>query len=248
MAGGKPKLDWNSVDWSQQNRDIAAALHCSDVAVASRRRRLDKPKPALWHKHRDFAHRIAQWSRLDWRLTNAKLGRQMGVGKERARQIRQFLGKPKSTIREPYRSIERRLEILKARLHALRGMKVREAELMLGYPLKRRTQARKFLDMQGVLRPGSSKHPWHLMNFALGDAHLSQVWTIRRVIVSQHRIRRRRGYVLWHGSQYRAGRPDFHDPQFQQALVAERAKARRWRNGQAETPPLNEAAAAAAAR
>jgi hypothetical protein len=97
MQGKKP-MDWSCVDWSRQNRDIAEQLQISPAWVSVTRKLLRKPKPKLWRRHENFADRLQQWSKVDWRETNAVIGQKMGVSLQWAHQVRRALGMPNATI------------------------------------------------------------------------------------------------------------------------------------------------------
>jgi hypothetical protein len=51
MPAKKP-MDWNAVDWSQQNRDIVEQFQVSPAIVSLKRKQLGKPKPKLWYKRK----------------------------------------------------------------------------------------------------------------------------------------------------------------------------------------------------
>ena len=46
----KNPVDWSSVDWSKQNRDIAEELERSPCHVCTMRKRLGMPRPKYWYK------------------------------------------------------------------------------------------------------------------------------------------------------------------------------------------------------
>jgi len=186
---------------------------------------------------------MEEWIRLDWQQTNAVLSRQMKVSGEWARAIRKMLGKPRSTIHAPRASFLRKMEQLKSRVPTLRGLTRKEAEKRLGYKLPAYCAARKFLDAEGVLGKAILKHPWPLMNFALGDTCLSHIWKVQPWLISNDRWGHRRGAPQWPGHQYKPGKPGFLNSKFQQALATERAKARRWRIARKNSSRTNESAA-----
>jgi hypothetical protein len=95
----KNPVDWSSVDWSKQNRDIAEELELSACRVCTMRRRLGKPKPQYWYKPRTHPAYLERWRKVDWRLTNIAIARQMNVSQQRVHIIRRLFKKPKATIK-----------------------------------------------------------------------------------------------------------------------------------------------------
>lgn len=99
MPGKKP-MDWDAVEWSQQNRDIAEQFQVSAWKVHFMRKRLRKPNPKLWYKHKDFQARLERWNKVDWRETNAVIGRTMNVSASIPVLVRQdFRGHRKTSGR-----------------------------------------------------------------------------------------------------------------------------------------------------
>lgn len=221
-------IDWASVDWSQQDCEIAERLQTQQWAVQFWRKKLRKPQSKYWHRKRGFAALLERWSKLDWRQTNVVLARQMKVTGERARQIRRLLGKPNATIKAPPPSVMRRLRLVEANLDQLRGLTVREAAKALGITLGPRSAARQFLDARNVLRHGVGKHPWQAMNFELGNSALGRIWRIGRFVIAQRRERHDHDSLKWSGRVYGHSAKS-HDPRYRRLIVAEQAKARKFR-------------------
>jgi len=71
---GKKTVDWSSVDWSKQNRDIAEQYQVSAASVSLVRKQLRKPQPKLRYERKNSQARLGQWRKLDWRETNAAIG------------------------------------------------------------------------------------------------------------------------------------------------------------------------------
>jgi len=229
MPGTKP-MDWSSVDWSQQNRDIAEQFQISSGKVSLMRKRLRKPRPKHWHKQKTFPARLERWSHVDWRQTNTAIGRKMNVSGEWARQVRLMLGKPKATIKALDPKVISGLERIKACLDQLRECSVTQAAAILGMKLAPSTRARRFLDEQAVLRDGLRKHPWHAMNFELGNTALARIWGIRRDVIATRRFRHRLGPPKWSGVSYDSHCVNTTDAQYRRALVTERKKTRTFRH------------------
>lgn len=65
---GLSKYDWDAVDWSKRNCDIAMELGCHEVGVATRRK-----------KHAPHTVRpIFDWSSVDWSKSNKEIAKETG--------------------------------------------------------------------------------------------------------------------------------------------------------------------------
>lgn len=231
MPGKKP-MDWTSVDWSQQNRDIAEQFQINPGSVSWMRKRLRKPRPKHWHKLKNPPAIPERWNKVDWRQTNIAIGRKMNVSKEWARQVRLKLGKPKATIKALAPSVVRDLERVKASLDQLRGRSVGQAAKILGMTLALSTRVRRFLDEQDVLHDARriTKHPWHLMNFDLGNTALAQIWGISRDVIASHHFRHGLGSPKWRWASYGSHGTKAKDARYRRVIAAERIKAQKFRN------------------
>lgn len=95
LSRGRPfSIDWESVDWTKQNRDIASELSTNPSYVGLMRRKLGKPKsPRHWSRNPKLKeNNRKEWKSWDWSKTDAELGRQHSLCRERTRQIRKLLG------------------------------------------------------------------------------------------------------------------------------------------------------------
>jgi hypothetical protein len=224
MFPAKP-VDWNSIDWSRQDRDITEELQINPNRVSSTRRRLRKPRPKFWHKPKTFVAFLERWNKVDWRQANVALARQMGVSQERVRQIRKSLNKPEKTIKAPHPGVNRRLRQIDVNLDRLRGLTLRQATELLCFGLASGTAARRYLDALEVLRHGSRRHPWNEMNFDLGNTVLARIWKVRRDIITTYRHRHGIGPAKWNGNTFHPSSRRANDATYCRAVADERAKA-----------------------
>lgn len=91
---------YTSLDWSKQDCVLAEENKTTASMVHQWRKRLGKPRPKLWHKHR-LDHRPNKieknFGHLDFvNKRDVDLAVEAGVSRERIRQARVYLGKPKS--------------------------------------------------------------------------------------------------------------------------------------------------------
>jgi hypothetical protein len=227
----KNPVDWSSVDWSKQNRDIAEELERSPCHVCTMRKRLGRPRPKYWYKPKSHPAYLERWRKVDWRLTNVVIARQMGVSQQRVHEIRRLLKQPKATIKPLRPAVLARLNRVRSNLHRLRGLTMTQAARLLGMKLNSRSTARQYLDQQGVLRDGTRKHPWHLMNFRLGNTALAGIWEIDRGIVASFRSRQKIGPPRWNGNTYRFDSAKEGTNGYHRTVFDERTKAQAFRNG-----------------
>lgn len=92
----KEKLKlFSSLDWFKTNRLLASETGFCALTVRAWRYRLGHPK-ARWKRlpEWDEHHRRADWAKVDWKLQDIILSKQLGVSRERVRQVRRRLEKP----------------------------------------------------------------------------------------------------------------------------------------------------------
>jgi hypothetical protein len=227
MPGKKP-MDWSAVDWSQQNRDIAEQFRISPCSVSVMRKLLRKPKPKHWRRPKNFAARLQQWSKVDWRETNAVIGQKIGVSLQWVHRVRRALGMPDATIRRHNPRATRCLERAKAGLDQVRGCSVAQAAAILGIQLGTSSRARRFLDEQAVLHVGRREahwESWHLMNFDLGNTTLAHIWGLSRLNIAGRRFQHKLGPARWDGNTHRFNSCKPQCPRFRRAVVEEQVKA-----------------------
>ena len=89
---GRLPFDWNSVDWTRSNHEIAAFSGMSYLTVSAKRRSLGLPPTrSWWHsKYSDYP-----WDSLDWSQSNNELSRQTGIPIGSVRRYRMTHNKPK---------------------------------------------------------------------------------------------------------------------------------------------------------
>lgn len=93
-------FDWNSVDWTRSNREIAEPSGLSYLTVAIKRRSLGIEPTRRWQhsKYSDYP-----WETVDWSKSNNELSRRTGLGIGVIRNYRIKLGKPKPDYHASYR-------------------------------------------------------------------------------------------------------------------------------------------------
>jgi hypothetical protein len=97
-SGRRREYPWETVDWTKENpKTVVARLGCSyAVAVARRKEQLGSFSPLAVKSFNPIKKVKTDPATWDWNLQDIILSDLHGVSKERVRQIRQRLRKPKS--------------------------------------------------------------------------------------------------------------------------------------------------------
>ena len=141
---------------------------------------------------------LANWSKVDWSKQNCELADEMGLSRERTRQIRKQVGSPKSTHHRRMRKSASALQWAKDNLDKLKGLS--GAELGRKYGLSRHWRSGPLYPfLKPFLRDGIRirKHRWDLMNFRLPDRDLERIWRLPRNMVASYRFRNQRPSPTW---------------------------------------------------
>lgn len=95
----------DTVDWTMQDTALDR-LHSATKGTFRRlRQALGKPpSPRQWGHPTSPALR-AKWQSWDWALQNSRLGEIHGLSRERVRQIRVLLGKPRSPLHRQHTKV-----------------------------------------------------------------------------------------------------------------------------------------------
>jgi hypothetical protein len=104
-SGRRPKYPWETVDWTKENpKAVAARLGCSyGVAVARRKEQLGSFPPLAVKSFNPTKKVKTDPATWDWKLQDIILSELHGVTRERVRQIRQQLRKPRSPMHKVWR-------------------------------------------------------------------------------------------------------------------------------------------------
>jgi len=150
---------------------------------------------------------LAKWSAVDWSKQNTELGAEMGLSRERIRQIRQLVGAPKSPYHGRMRKSAEALQWAKDNLDKLKGLSGAELGRKYGLmPHWRGGLLYQFL--KPVLRDGRliRKHRWGMMNFRLPNRDLERIWRLPNNTAGSYRRRNQRPPPRW---SFKRGHPQF---------------------------------------
>jgi len=165
------------------------------------RRRIGAPKSPRYRQRRSKFREPnrAKWRNWDWSKQDAELARETGLSRERIRQIRQLLGGPPSPHHKRMPARRRgttiALQWAADNLNRLQGLS--GAEVTRKYGFHRGCPVYEFLKAQGVLRNGSRKYRWDLVNFELPSGVLERIWKLPLDLAANYRYRNRLAAPKW---------------------------------------------------
>lgn len=195
--------------------------------------------PALPGRQRRRKAFLAKWSKVDWSKQNVVLAEELGLSRERLRQIRQEIGAPKPPQPHLSRKSVAALQWAKEHLEEIKGLSA--PEVGRKYGLKRYWhQSAVGAFLRPLLRNGRyfRKHRWDLMDFNLPNHNLERIWRLPLHMVGSYRRRNGRPASKWYfkdGPQYTklSGR---RQPQaYARAVRAEERKAKIYFSQAAKT-------------
>jgi hypothetical protein len=145
---------------------------------------------------------MAKWAKWDWSKSNAVLADEMGLSRERLRQIRQLVGAPKPAQRRHRmaKSIKA-MQWAKDNLDKLKGLS--RVELVRKYGFSRWQGSTLYQFLKPYLRDGRRKHRWDLMNFKLPNCDLERIWKLPGNMAGSYRYRKRLPRPTWYSRRGR---------------------------------------------
>ena len=175
---------------------------------------------------------LAKWSKADWSKQDVELADEMGLSRERIRQIRQKVGAPKSARQHQMRKSAALLQWAKDNRDKFKGLSAAELGRKHGLsPYWRSSPIYPFL--KPLLRDGRRirKHRWDLMNFRLPNHDLERIWRLPPNMVAAYRSRNQRPPPAWRFKRAR-GHPQLSRreqlPAYRRAVKAEERHAARY--------------------
>lgn len=233
----KSEINWNDVDWNQQDVALADQLGVTQTTVRYHRGQLGKPKPENYHRHRytwlrrdtNYVNRRNfDWQNVDWTKQDAELSRELGPSREYVRIMRRKLGKQKpATFHRHVRTVvyERQLS---ANAQAFANRTLQEIiEMLEPKPAKAKkvskTLISRLLNKLQIpwKRDYAVQFPWDQMNWDLPNAELEEIWKVSFNGVARHRSRKQLQAARW---DIRFGQ-NKDVPELKAAIEAEKQKA-----------------------
>jgi hypothetical protein len=144
---------------------------------------------------------------MDWSKQDVELATEMGLSRERIRQLRRKFGAPTSAHHRTLRTTAKALQWARDNLDGLKGLTGAEVWRKYGLsPNWRCSQLYQFL--RPYLRGGDllRKHRWDSMNLRLPNRDLERIWRLGKNTVGYYRVRNRRPQPSW---TYKHGHPQF---------------------------------------
>lgn len=224
--GAERKTKWwpecKEWDWTKSNTEISRMQGADIVTIRNYRKQLGHPPvhgndkespPPLPPKEpgRD-------WERVDWTRSDVDLCMELGVSRERVRQVRVKLGKPKRYEWQlKFERFKERFKEVKELSYAEANEAEPLAELSFTKYCRRLWIKRKLLKTSG-----GSKHPWALVDWRLPNRLLDEIWKLPAGRASTRRC------------DYQSPKPLFRcvagkfPEEFRPLVEAQEAKASEW--------------------
>ena len=164
----------------------------------------------------------AQWEKVDWAERDADIARELGVSRERVRQVRADRQAGPSSHRKLVRKF---VGWCKARRGDLHGQTVAAVVAKFGGGLSQQV-ARRIMRTAGV-EPHDPGERWREAEWRLPNRDLADIWGASPKYVANIRARLQVGHAKWDS---RNGAVN--DPRYRKALTGERKKAQQVKRAQ----------------
>ena len=156
-----------------------------------------------------------QWDEVDWGQRDARIARDLGISRERVRQVRAARGMGPSAHRAEVLKFEQYVAVNRERLH---GMPV--AEIVEDYATDISQQiARRIIRASGV-RPHDPESRWRGVDWRLTNRDLAAVYETSPKYIANVRARLGVGPAQWDARSSR----NVEEPAYLDALAAEKDK------------------------
>lgn len=224
----KHHIDWDTVDWSEGNSCLARQLGINCTEVYRARMLLNKPAPTKNFIKRKISQE--QLDAIDWEMTkDIDIANQLGVSRERIRQLRDTLNKPDCKVHRLRSASIVAYKWLTDHREELEGKTKREISELFNASHEgwaNRTEFYRFLDRMGIKtdpKPSrKAKHDVDKFNFKLPNIVLSMVYGIPTYMIANERNRWYKDRPIWRLGGYSRL---IHDKEFLAELEAEKKKA-----------------------
>lgn len=193
---------YSQVDWTKQNCVIARELNSNPSTVALWRRKLKKPaSPHVWQRTVPLA--IQKYSDLDWQNTrDIDLARQVGLTRERMRQLRITLNKPECIFRHCSKPMIQFRKVFADYIKEKKEIPWPQFEAL--FPNTSRDRFKRWCHAAGIHvqrseNTGSKpKYHWQFLDFRIPNNILSRIWKIHSQSIAQKRYEFDLGEPAWH--------------------------------------------------
>lgn len=187
-----------SLDWQKTAVQLSQETGIPAHILCYERRKRNLPKPRWQHSEESIAARSGhvrrrvspeQWAAVNWlNQQDIVIARQLGVSRERVRQIRRKFGHPNPiNYHQPTGPTYKQAALALAALHP--DWTRRELVKALGCSIGTVAGLRLGQDSR-------KKYPWHLMNWALSNRDLGHIWGLSAHSIAMHRYQHRLGPAI----------------------------------------------------
>lgn len=223
----KYNVDWDALDWSRNNSLLSRDCGIAAAVIGSYRIRMNKPHPTVYSYNTIMTdERLAS---VDWEMTiDADIARQFGVSRERIRQLRAELNKPKCKVKNLQFKSAAIFRWLEENRASLEGKSLSEIAELVPHEGTARPVVYELIKRSGItLGPGGPrfKHrgfDWGMVNFDLPNIMLCQIWGFPKYRIATTRNRTFKQYPKWWLGGFSK---EINDPALLEAIEAEKQKA-----------------------
>lgn len=201
---------FKDVDWTIPNRFIAEQMGIKAQTVSIVRRLVHNRRDKLYYSpttpvelSKVVPNLERDWVGTDWTLQDIVIAKMNDVSRERIRQIRVALGKPKSIYHHQQSTdceMARRRVKLMAKIDANRErfktMGVKQIARVIGKCPPTAFNWIKKLEVEHV--DGLKIHPWSEVNFDLPNKTIQEIWEMPFNLASSYRDRKNKGPAKWY--------------------------------------------------
>lgn len=227
VAGRKFDVDWESLDWSKNNSMLSRELGIPQQSISNIRYRLNKPFPTKNAYNTKYTQE--QLDAVDWEWTkDTEIAKAFGMSRERVRQLRNQLQKPKSKLEHLSQNQTAVMLWLRDHRSEVEGKALKEAAEIIPANGLSRTAMYKLLQLHTDIEfaPGSKEKrrgfDWDSVNWKLPNIVLQMIYDMPKNAVANSRGRNFKEKPAWHLGGYSKL---INDPDFMSELAAERNKA-----------------------
>lgn len=196
---------WGNVNWSKSDSTIANETQSNVASVRYWRRRMKEgynPNFRTYDASLGYHYKIKDFDVIDWNLQDVVLAVNHGVSRERIRQLRKVLGKPRA---QNYRMPSHESEVNAVNQNLIDTIKRRKVFMQktgvvrIAKSLNITTDLAKRLLVKADIKCADDRKKWDLsrLNFELPNCILESVWGVSQMVVSAHRKKFNKPDAKW---------------------------------------------------
>jgi hypothetical protein len=190
-------INWETVDWTQQDVSLKSLLNVSQTAIHYHRSRLKKKRSPKWHhRSQNRSETKINWEAADWTKQDVEIAEILGVTRAAVCQKRNELHKGDATHKNRRTSvlkIEQQIITEKASLDGLPFDQIKARFEDIGG-----VTLRNILKKNGIgWKRANQIYPWDKLNWDLPNRVLEEIWGIKPNMVASRRMKTKKPAAKW---------------------------------------------------